>query len=169
METKSKRISLSKLDKYVEDQEAFGWEVVSKEDLRPNHTVLVIMQRDKEGFGNYDKVKKLEKQYHRIARPYPIATIVLAVIGLAFLIGYLFLKQTLFFAIVFLYVSLTFFAMAIFALIVFLLILIKRRKLLLALKKEAANKSGANKDWPIERNVIQEEELTWALIDATKE
>lgn len=169
METKSKRISLSRLDKYVENQEAFGWEVVNKEDLRPNNTVLVIMQRDKENFPNYEKVKKLESQYNRIARPYPIATIVLAVIGLAFLVAYLFLKETLFFAIVFFYVALTFFCMAVFALIVFLLILLKRKKLLLALKKEAANKSGANTDWPITRNVIEEEELTWALIENTKE
>lgn len=169
METKSKRISLSRLDKYVENQEAFGWEVVSKEDLRPNNTVMVILQRDKENFPNYEKVVSLESQYNRIARPYPIATIVLAVIGLAFLVAYLFLKETLFFAIVFFYAALTFFCMAVFALVVFLLILLKRKKLLLALKKEAANKSGANTDWPIQRNVIEEEELTWALIDNTKD
>ena len=169
METKSKRISLSKLDKYVENQEAFGWEVVSKEDLRPNHTVLVVMQRDKNNFANFDKVKSLESQYNRIARPYPIATIVLVVIGLVFLGAYFFLKDTLFFAIVFFYAALTFFCMAVFALIVFLLILMKRNKLLLSLKKEAANKSGANKDWPSQRNVAIEEDLTWALIESTKE
>lgn len=168
METKSKRISLSRLDKYVENQEAFGWEVVSKEDLRPNNTVLVIMQRDKAGFANYDKVKSLESQYNKIARPYPIATVVLAVIGLAFLVAYLFLKQTLFFAIIFFYFALTFFSMAVFALVVFLLLLLKRKKLLLALKKEAANKSGANTDLPVQRNVIEEDELTWALIENTK-
>ena len=169
METKSKRVSLSNLDKYVENQAAFGWEVVSKDDLRPNHTVLVVLQRDKNNFANFDKVRALEKQYNKIARPYPIATIVLVVIGLAFLVAYLFLKDTLFFSIVFFYAALTFFCMAIFALIVFLLILLKRKKLLLALKKEAANKSGANTDWPVPRNVIEEEELTWALIEATKE
>ena len=168
METKSKRISLSRLDKYVENQEAFGWEVVSKEDLRPNNTVLVIMQRDKAGFANYDKVKSLENQYNKIARPYPIATVVLAVIGLAFLVAYLFLKQTLFFAIIFFYFALTFFSMAVFALVVFLLLLLKRKKLLLALKKEAANKSGANTGLPVQRNVIEEDELTWALIENTK-
>ena len=168
METKSKRISLSRLDKYVENQEAFGWEVVSKEDLRPNNTVLVIMQSDKADFANYDKVKSLESQYNKIARPYPIATVVLAVIGLAFLVAYLFLKQTLFFAIIFFYFALTFFSMAVFALVVFLLLLLKRKKLLLALKKEAANKSGANTDLPVQRNVIEEDELTWALIENTK-
>ena len=162
-------MSLSRVEKYVENLEAFGWELVAQEDLRPNNTVLVIMQRDKASFDNFGKVKSLENQYKKIARPYPIATIVLAIIGLAFLIAYLFLKDTLFFSIVFFYASLTFFCMAIFALVVFLLVLIKRNKLLLALKKEAANKSGANKDWPIQRNVVQEEELTWALIEATKE
>ena len=169
METKSKRMSLSRVEKYVENEEAFGWELVAQEDLCPNNTVLVVMQRDKASFDNFDKVKSLENQYKKIARPYPIATIVLAVIGLAFLVAYLFLKDTLIFSIAFFYASLTFFCMAIFALVVFLLILIKRGKLLLALKKEAANKSGANKDWPIQRNVIEEEELTWALIEATKE
>ena len=130
--------------------------------------VLVIMQRDKAGFANYDKVKSLENQYNKIARPYPIATVVLTVIGLAFLVAYLFLKQTLFFAIIFFYFALTFFSMAVFALVVFLLLLLKRKKLLLALKKEAANKSGANTDLPVQRNVIEEDELTWALIENTK-
>ena len=169
METKSKRINLSKVDKYVETQEAFGWEVVSKEDLRPNNTILVVMQRDKASLDNYSKVKSLEKQFGAIARPYPIATIVLAILGLAFLLAYFFLKDMLFFAIVFFYAALTFFCMAFFALVVFLLVLMKRNKLLLALKKEAANKSGANKDWPIQQNVVPEEENTWALIEATKE
>ena len=169
METKSKRISLSKIDKYVETQEAFGWTVVSKDDLRPNNTVLLVMQRDAHALDNYGKVKSLESQYNKIARPYPIATIVLVVIGLIFLGAYFFLKPTLFFAIVFFYLALTFFCMAFFALVVFLLILIKRNKLLISLKKEAANKSGANKDWPIHQNVVPEEQMTWALIESTKE
>ena len=169
METKSKRMKLSAVDKYVENQEAFGWDLVSKEDMHPDNSIVVVVQRDKANFANFDKVKGLEKQYNRIARPFPVATIVLAAIGLAFLVAYLFLKETLFFAIAFFYVALIFFCMALFALIVFLLILMKRNKLLVSLKKEAANKSGANKDWPTQRNTIQEDELSWALIESTKE
>ena len=169
METKSKRISLSKIEKYVETQEAFGWKVVSQDDLRPNNTVLLVMQRDSGALDNYGKVKSLEKQYNSIARPYPIATVVLVILGLAFLAAYFFLKDMLFFAIIFFYFALTFFCMAFFALVVFLLILIKRNKLLLALKKEAANKSGANKDWPIHQNVAPEEQMTWALIESAKD
>ena len=169
METKSKRVKLSNLDKYVETQQAFGWEVVSKEDLQPNHTIVVVLQRDPNTFENFGKVRSLEKQYNSIARPYPILTVVLAVIGLAFLAAYLFLKSTLIFAIAFLYASLTFFSMAVFALVVFLLLLIKRSKLLVALRKEASNKFGSNSDWPTQRNVVEEGELTWALIESTKE
>ena len=169
METKSKRVKLSNLDHYVEIQQAFGWEVVSKEDLQPNHTVVVIMQRDASSYENFGKVKSLEKQYNAIARPYPIATVVLVIIGLAFLITYFFLKNTVFFAIVFFYAALTFFCMAFFALIVFLLILLKRNKLLAALKKEASNKFGSNSDWPTARNVLEEEELTWSLIEHIKQ
>ena len=169
METKSKRVKLSNLEKYVETQKAFGWELVSNDDLQPNHTVLVIMQRDGSTYENFGKVKSLEKQYNSIARPYPILTVVLAVIGLAFLVAYLFLKSTLVFAIAFLYASLTFFCIAVFALIVFLLLLIKRNKLLVAIKKEASNKFGSNSDWPTQRNVLEEGELTWALIQSVKE
>ena len=169
METKSKRVSLSRLEKYVETQQAFGWELVSQEDLQPNHTVVVVMQRDGGSYENFGKVKSLEKQYNSIARPFPTATIVLAVIGLAFLGAYLFFKETLFFAIVFLYLALTFFCIAFFTLVVFLLLLIKRNRLLTAIRKEASNKFGANSDWPTARNVLPEEELTWALIDSAKE
>ena len=169
METKSKRVKLSNLEKYVETQKAFGWELVSNDDLQPNHTVLVIMQRDGSTYENFGKVKSLEKQFNSIARPYPILTVVLAVIGLAFLVAYLFLKSALVFAIAFLYASLTFFCMAVFALIVFLLLLIKRNKLLVAIKKEASNKFGSNSDWPTQRNVLEEGELTWALIQSVKE
>ena len=169
METKSKRVKLSNLEKYVETQQAFGWELVSNDDLQPNHTVLVIMQRDGSTYENFGKVKSLEKQYNSIARPYPILTVVLAVIGLAFLVAFLFLKSTLIFAIAFLYVSLTFFCMAVFALIVFLLLLIKRSKLLTAIKKEASNKFGSNSDWPTPRNVVEEGEVTWSIIQSVKE
>lgn len=169
METKSKRVKLSKIDKYVETQQAFGWEVVSQDDLRPNSTVVITMQRDPNTFENFGKVRSLEKQYNSLSRPYPILTVVLAVIGLASLGAYLFLKSTVIFAIAFLYIALTFFCMAVFALIVFFLLLIKRNKLLTAIKKEASNKFGSNSDWPTQRNVLEEGELTWALIQSAKE
>jgi len=168
MEVKSRRIKLSKADKYVETEEAFGWEIASKEDMRPDNTILLTLQRDPSSFSNYSKIKSLEKQYHKIARPLPITTIVLAIIGLAFLVAYLFLKQDYFFAIAFLYGALTFFCIALYALVVFLIIFIKKGKLLMALKRQAATKSGSVRDWPTPRNVFPEEDNTWALMESLK-
>ena len=48
MEVKSKRVRLSRADRYIETQEAFGWEVVSKDDMRPDNTIVITMERRKE-------------------------------------------------------------------------------------------------------------------------
>ena len=167
METKSKRIKISRADQYLELHEAFGWELVSQEDLRPDNTILLTIQRDKEKLEDYGRIRKLERQYFHIYRPIPLATIVLLVLGLAGLITYLFLKKTFVYAVSFLYGSLTFFCMAVFALLVYLIILWKRGKILSYLKKEAANKSGANKDIPTARNVLPEDKDTWTLYESS--
>lgn len=163
VESKSKRIKLSKADKYVETQEAFGWELVNKEDLRPDNTILLTMARDSEQFTNYHKIKSLEKQYHKISRPLPTVGIVNIAIGLAFLIAFFALKQTFVFVYALLYISLTFFCIAVYALIVFLILFLKKGKLQIALKRQAAAKSGSNKDWPTPRNCLPEEDQTWLL------
>ena len=137
METKSKRIKLSKADKYVEQHEAFGWELVNKEDLRPDNTILLTLQRDPSMFSNYGKIKSFEKQYRKVSRPLPITALILAFIGLALLIAFFFFKNTLVFVYAFLYVSLTFFCIAVYAFLVFLILLIKRRKIQVAIMRNA--------------------------------
>ena len=168
METKSKRIKLSRADQYLELYEAFGWELVSQEDLRPDNTILLTMQRDKEKLEDYRRIRKLERQYFHIYYPFPLATIVLLVLGLGPLITYLFVKKTFVYAVSFLYGSLTFFCMAVFAFLVYLIILWKRGKILSYLKKEAANKSGANKDIPTARNILPEDKDSWKLYESSK-
>lgn len=162
METKSKRIRLSKVDDYVSLNEAFGWSLVSKDDLRPDETVLITMERDRELFSNYNEIRRLEKDYYIIKRPFPLLAIVFAVIGGGLLPVY-FMFKGLIVAIICLYASLTFFIIAFFALFVFILLLIKRRKLLSKILEFASNKSGANKEWPTDRNIAPEEEDTWTM------
>lgn len=162
METKSKRIRLSKVDDYVSLNEAFGWSLVSKDDLRPDETVLVTMERDRELFSNYNEIRRLEKDYYIIKRPFPLLAIVFAAIGGGLLPVY-FMFKGLIVAIICLYASLTFFIIAFFALFVFVLLLIKRRKLLSKIMEFASNKSGANKEWPTDRNIAPEEDDTWTM------
>lgn len=162
METKSKRIRLIKVDEYVALNEAFGWTLVSKDDLRPDETVVVTMERDAELFSNYDEIKRLEKDYYSIKRPYPLLAIIFAFIG-GILLPFYFAFKGLVVAIVCLYAALTFFIIAFFALFIFILLLIKRRKLLKKIMELASNKSGANKEWPTDRNIAPEEEDTWTM------
>lgn len=163
MEVKSKRIDLSKLDKYIEVQENFGWEVVSKDDLKPNNTIVLTMQRDGESFQDYKGVRNLEKQYHRLSKPFPLLFVIFATLGTGFLMAYFVMKNIVIYYFSFMYAALTFFGMASFALIVYLLLLIKRKKLLALILSQAAIKAGANKDWPTKRNIVPENDATWAL------
>ena len=169
METKSKRISLSRIDKYVADRKCFGWELASQDDLKPDNTVLLTLQREPKNVDDYKTVKKLEKQYNKLNRSFPLLPIILACVGGVFLLLYFFLKGQVFFNLAFIYIALTSFFVALFALVVFLLLLIKRNKLLVAIKQEASNKVGSNSDWPTQRNVLEEGEFTWALIQSVKE
>ena len=163
MEVKSKRISLSKVDAYVEIQESFGWEVVDKEDLRANNTILLTMQRDGETFIDYRGVRALEKQYHHLHKAFPLALLVSLIIACSLLGAYLALKPTFLYAISFLYGSLTFFGVSTFAFIVYILLIIKRKKLLELILKQASIKAGTNKNWPTKRNIDPENEKTWTL------
>lgn len=162
METKSKRIRLTKADSYVALNEAFGWSLVSKDDLRPDETVLVTMERDRELYSNYDELRRLEKDYYSIKRPFPLLAIIFAVIG-GVLLPFYFAFKGLIVAIVCLYASLTFFLIAFFAIFIFILLMIKRGKLLKKIMELASNKSGANKEWPTDRNIAPEEEDTWTI------
>ena len=46
MESKSKRVSLSKVEEYVAQQANFGWSLANQDDLKPNHTVVLTFQRE---------------------------------------------------------------------------------------------------------------------------
>ena len=163
MEVKSRRISLSKLDQYVEIQESFGWEVVDKEDLRAKNTILLTMQRDGETFLDYKGVRSLEKQYHRLHKAFPLALMVCLIMAGSLLGAYFATKGQFLYAISFLYCSLTFFGVSSFCLILYILLIIKRKKLLETILKQASIKAGTNKNWPTKRNIVPEEENTWTL------
>ena len=129
METKSKRIKLSKSDDYIALQESFGWVLVSKDDPQPDETIVVTMERDKDNFSDYEEIRQLEKAYTKINRPIPIATIVFALLGGLLIVLYFLLKGSLI-AIACLYGGLTSLLFMVFTLIVWLIIFIKRKKLL---------------------------------------
>ncbi len=162
MEVKSKRIKFSKTDDYIALQESFGWKLVSKDDPQPDETIVVTMERDKDDFTDYNAIRELEKDYNKISRPIPIATIVFALLGAILIILYFLLKGSIF-GIICIYGGLTSLLFMLFTGIVFLIVFIKRKKLLKSINKNAAHKSGANKDWPTPRNILEEEEYTWTI------
>ena len=163
METKYKKITLPRMKKYVETQEYFGWEVVDSMPQRSDETIVLTLQRDGTKYTDFRKVRTLEKQYNRIAKPFPLAFLIFAVLGTGFLLTFFFTKNLLFFAYGFMYSALTCFCIATFALIIYLLVLSKRKKLLAILLQQASAATGTNKEWPTAHNVNPETEVTWSL------
>ena len=163
MQTKYKKLKVSHLDKYIEVQEYFGWEVVDQEAIRSDEKVRVTFQRDKAKITDYKTVRRLEKQYYGILKPIPVTLLIFLVLGTGFLLTFLFTKDLLFFAYGFMYNSLTCYCIATYALIVYLLILCRRKKLLATLLHQASVKTGTNKDWPTRHNIYPEQETSWAL------
>lgn len=167
MERKTKKLKLPQLDKYVEINEYFGWEVVDKEPVRSDEAVLVTMERDAAKLENYHSVRVLEKQYFHILRPIPVLLMIFLVLGTGLLVTFLMTKNLLFFAYGFMYASLTCYCIASFALVIYILILIKRKKLLETLLHQASILTGTNKEWPTKHNVNPDNETSWALSKLT--
>lgn len=163
MDVIRKRIKLSRLESYAEEKKAFGWVVVAQEDLRPDETVVLIMERDPSQVPDYPAIRSLEKQYFLVRRPYSLSMVICALLGAGFLAAYFVTKSLFIFYIVFLYLALTFFCVAVFALLVFLFVLLKKKKILATIRDEAAMRSGGSKDWPNINNTEPENQGTWAL------
>lgn len=162
MEKKSVKINFNRVDQYIKDKAVFGWQVVSKEDLK-NQKILLTLQREPKSVDDIKTTKKLEKQYDLLNRRVPLFSIILAIIGGIALALYFVLKPYVIFYISFLYESLTCFCVAFFGIVIFLLLKIKRKTLVKYILDEAAMRSGASRDYPNKHNIKEETETTWAL------
>lgn len=164
----SKRLHFSKVDNYIKERENFGWTLLSKDQLRPDQTVMVTLQRNISEIDDIKTIKKLEKQYNSLLRPVPLLSIIFALVGGASLAAYFFLKTIVIFYLAFLYVALTCFFIALFTLIIFLLLLIKRKELTAYIIKEASMRSGLSQEFPSKHNIKKETESSWALTHTFK-
>jgi len=128
METMRKRISLSKLEKEKDLMSRFGWVFVSSDDMHPDNTVLLVMERSPAAH-KLGKLRDLEKSYRRVNRNIPFGAIISGGIGLIFLIIFSISVNFSPYAFFFIYAFLTFFGIAIFQVVVFLISLLKRSKI----------------------------------------
>lgn len=128
METSKKRIKLGKLEDEKELMKKFGWIFISADDMRPDNTVLLVMERDPNA-RRLGKLRDLERQYRIVNRKLPLGAIINGGLGLLFLIIYSISAAFNPYAFLFIYAFLTFFGIAIFLVLVFLISLFKRRKI----------------------------------------
>ena len=166
MDTKLVKVKEDKVDDKIDFYASFGYVLLEKEELEDGRIALTF-ERDKDRLedGSYGKIRKGEKTYRRIARPYPLGFIVAFVIGGILLALYFVLQKTFPYYIVFLYVALTFFGLSIYLLIIFLVLLAKRRTLLKKVVKNVAFEAGTAREYPLENNIKEEIDDSWAIAE----
>ena len=163
METKRVRVNLERLEERTKEEACFGWKVASQDDIKPDHTVVLNMQRDPSQIDDYKATKKLEKQFKSINSSTPTAMIVFLLFGCASFAAYFVLKGQVFFDTAFFIVALTFIGFAILSLLVFIMLKLKRKTIRAYILEEAAIRSGMGKDYPTKRNIKKETDATGAL------
>lgn len=166
METKLIKVKEDKVDDKIDFYASFGYVLLEKEELEDGKVALTF-ERDKDRLaaGSYGKLKKGEKAYRSISRPYPLGFLIAFVIGAIFLALYFVLKQSFAFYIIFLYVALTFFGLSLYLLIIFLVLFAKRRSLLKKVVKTVAIEAGTAREYPLENNIKEEGDDTWAIAE----
>ena len=165
MESKYVKVSAKKVEKTIDFYASFGWTLAQDKEELPNGKVGLTFERDKKRLAEaYGVVKKGERLYAKVSRPYPLGALISIGIGCAFLVLY-FLMRSFAYYILFLYGALTFYAVAVYLLIVFLVIFLHRFFLLKKIIYSVGLEAGTLRDFPLKNNILEEDEDTWAIAD----
>ena len=166
MESKYVKVKQKKVDKTIDFYASFGWTLAEEKEELPHGKVGLTFERDKERLdSSYHTVRKGEKIYHKISRPYPLGAIIALAIGCVFLVLYFVLRQAFAYYIVFLYAALTFYAITIYMLIIFLIVILHARMLLNRIVYSVGLEAGTLREFPLKNNILDEEDDTWTIAD----
>ena len=166
MESKYIKVKAKKADDTIDFYASFGWVLCEEKEELPHGKVGLTFERDKKRLdSSYHTIKRGERMYQKISRPYPLGALIALGIGSVFLALYFVLRQAFAYYIVFLFASLTFYAVAIYLLIIFLVIFIERRKLLNKLVYNVGLQAGTLREYPLQNNILEEEDDTWVIAE----
>ena len=166
MESKYIEVKASKVEKTIDYYTSFGWTLAEDKEELSNGKVGLTFERDKKRLNSsYGTIRKGESLYRKISRPYPLGALINLGIACVFLVLYFVLRQTFAYYIIFLYASLTFFAVALYLLIVFIIIIIHVRMLLNKIVYSVGLEAGTLREYPLKNNILEEEDDTWAIAD----
>ena len=166
MESKYVKVKESKVEKTIDFYASFGWTLAEDKEELPNGRVGLTFERDKERLdSSYHTVKKGERLYHKISRPYPLGALIALGIGCVFLVLYFILRQAFAYYIVFLYAALTFYAITIYMLIIFIIVIIHARMLLNKIVYSVGLEAGTLREYPLKNNILEEDDDTWTIAD----
>lgn len=163
MESKQVVVKQKKLESTIDFYTSFGWlEVGEREEV--GDKIVLNFERDKERLGeSYQTIISAERTYRRIARPFPLAAIILFGIGALFLIAFFVTQKFFPYYIVFLPVGLTCLCISVHLLIIFLIVFLKRKKLLAKVVKDVAIDAGTIREYPLQNNIKEETDQTWLI------
>ena len=164
MESKQVRVKYGKVQDKINFYTSFGWVLTEEPQDMGDGRVLLLFERDKRKLEkSYRTVRKGEKVYNWIARPYPLAFIIHVILGSGCLVAYFALQRIFAFYIIFLYLSLTFYAVSVYLLIIFIVLLVKKHGLLKKVVHNVALEAGTVRDLPMKNNIKEETDDTWLI------
>ncbi len=152
-ETKTWKIAQKNLEKEIANREHFGWEFVSNSLNNSGTFVSLVMKRDRKN-PNYRRLRSLSFQSRVIGTTFPFSFIVWTIVGLAFLIPWLFL-QAYSYMIFLLIIALFCFSIALFILLIFVFTRGKKAVLLEELYSEGDELLGKLKVKPTNDNIMK--------------
>lgn len=166
MESKYIRVKANKVEETVDFYASFGWTLCEDKEELPGGKVGLTFERDKKRLDDsYHTVKKGERVYNQISRPYPLGALISLGIGCALLVLYFTMRQLFAYYIVFLYGALTFYAVTVYLLIVWLVIFIQRRILMNKLVYNVGLQAGTLREYPLKNNILEEDDDTWVIAE----
>lgn len=152
-ETKTWKVAQKNLEIEIANREHFGWEFVSNSLNNSGTFVSLVMKRDR-AQPNYHRLRSLSFQSRVIGTTFPFSFIVWTIVGLAFLIPWLFL-QAYSYLIFLMIIALFCFSIALFILLIFVFTRSKKAALLNELYTEGDELLGKLKVKPTAENVMK--------------
>lgn len=150
-ETKTWKILKKNLEKEIAFSEHFGWEFVSNTQNNSGNHITLTMKRDRQ-HPRFRRLRSLSFQARIISTSFPISAIVWIIVGLAFLIPWLFLSS-ISYLIFLLILSLFCFSIALFILLIFFFTRRRKNALLDELTREGDELLGKLKVKPTQENI----------------
>ena len=153
-------VPVDKKETFRYEKESFGY-IYNGETIEGSNVTMVFTIDEK--MPNYKRIRKIEKDYNRINKKLPLATIIILTIGILSFIGYVCTYSLFDLSFILLIVAILFICLGLISLFTYFYILVKSDKLKSNLLEQARIIIGNTFIVPLPNNVKEENDSTFEI------